>query len=49
MTSQGIRIVAAYQPTNRYWPIQLIETAIYPALAVALGAFCFWRLARRLS
>jgi hypothetical protein len=49
MTGQGIRVVAAYQPTNRYWPIQLIETAIYLALAAALGAFCFWRLARRPS
>lgn len=48
MTSQGIRIVATYQSTNRYWPIQLIETAIYLALTMALSAFCFWRLARRL-
>jgi hypothetical protein len=49
MASQGIRIAATYQPPNRYWPIQLIETAIYLTLAVALGGFCFWRLARRLS
>jgi hypothetical protein len=49
MTRQGIRVVAAYEPTSRYWPIQLIETAIYLALALALASFCFWRLARRLS
>lgn len=47
MTSQGIRVAVAYQPTNRYWPIQLLETAIYLTLALTLSAFCFWRLTRR--
>ncbi len=49
LASQGIRVAVTYQPTSRYWPIQLIETAIYLALAVALGGFCLWRLGRRPS
>ena len=49
LTSQGIRVAVVYQPTNRYWPIQLIETAVYLALAAAFAAFCFWRLGRRPS
>jgi hypothetical protein len=49
MTNQGIRIAVTYQPTSRYWPIQFIETAIYLALALALGGYCFRRLGRRLS
>jgi hypothetical protein len=31
-----------YQPASRYWAIQLAETAIYLALALALTGFCFW-------
>jgi hypothetical protein len=49
MTRQGMRIAVTYQPTSRYWPIQLIETATYLALALALGGYCFWRLRSRLS
>jgi len=48
LTSQGIQIAVTYQPASRYWPIQLIETAIYLALALALGGYCLWRLGRRL-
>jgi hypothetical protein len=43
----GIREVVDYQPASRYWPIQLIETGIFLALALALAGFCFWRLDRR--
>jgi hypothetical protein len=48
LTSHGIRIAVTYQPASRYWSIQLTETAIYLALALALGGYCFWRLGRRL-
>jgi hypothetical protein len=43
----GIREVVNYQPASRYWPLQLIETGIFLALALALAWFCFWRLGRR--
>jgi hypothetical protein len=43
----GIREVINYQPASRYWPLQLIETGIFLALALALAWFCFWRLDRR--
>jgi hypothetical protein len=43
----GIREVISYQPASRYWPIQLIETGIFLALALALAGFCFWLLGRR--
>ena len=49
MIRQGVRIAVTYQPASRYWPIQLIETAIYLVLALALGGYCFWRLRSRLS
>jgi hypothetical protein len=43
----GIREAISYQPASRYWPLQLIETGIFLALALALAGFCFWRLGRR--
>ena len=43
----GIREVINYQPASRYWPLQLIETGIFLALALALAGFCFWLLGRR--
>jgi ABC-type transport system involved in multi-copper enzyme maturation permease subunit len=47
MNQLGIREVVDYQPASRYWPLQLIETGIFLALALALAGFCFWRLDRR--
>lgn len=41
MRSHGWRMFISYQPANRYWPCQSIETSIYPALAVALIAITF--------
>jgi hypothetical protein len=43
----GIREVIDYQPASRYWPLQLIETGIFLALALALAWLCFWRLGLR--
>jgi hypothetical protein len=42
------RDVASYQPPSRYWAFQWYETACFVALALLLGAFCFWWLRRRL-
>jgi hypothetical protein len=47
LASHGIRETISYQPASRYWAIQGTETAIYLALAVVLGGYCFWRLGRR--
>ena len=45
----GIREIVTYQPQSHYWPLQCYETLIFTALAVALAAFCFWRLNRNLA
>ncbi|MGI8446122.1 MAG: ABC transporter permease [Streptosporangiaceae bacterium] len=49
LASHGIRVVVSYQPVSRYWPLQLTETGLFLALALALAGLCFWRLGRRLS
>ena len=46
LASHGIRVVASYQPVSRYWPLQLTETGLFLALALALTGLCFWRLGR---
>jgi hypothetical protein len=46
---QGIRVAESYQPASHYWPLQLAETGMYLALALALAWYCYWRLNRRLS
>jgi hypothetical protein len=49
LASHGVREAVGYQPASHYWPLQLIETGIFLALALALAGFCFWRLGRRLA
>ena len=49
LASHGIRVAESYQPLSRYWPLQLTETGLFLALALALAGLCFWRLGRRLS
>jgi len=49
VASHGIRVAENYQPASHYWPLQLSETGMYLALALALAVFCFWRLNRRRS
>lgn len=41
--------VVTYQPANRYWPFQIYETAMFVAVALALGAFSVWWVRRRLA
>jgi len=45
----GYRQQAAYQPLERFWPFQGIETGIYALLTLGLTWFCFWWIRRRLS
>jgi hypothetical protein len=49
LTRLGYRQRVTYQPASHFWPLQWRETAIYTALALALSAFCFWWLRRRVS
>jgi hypothetical protein len=44
-----LREVLTYQPADRYWTFQLIETGIFLALALALAGCCFWWVRRRIS
>ncbi|KDN82862.1 ABC transporter permease [Kitasatospora cheerisanensis] len=45
----NLHIAVDYQPADRYWPFQWIETAIFLALTVALAALTTWGLHRRLG
>ncbi|MEV4110606.1 ABC transporter permease [Nonomuraea sp. NPDC049695] len=45
----GYRQQATYQPLERFWPFQWIETGIYALLTLGLTWFCFWWVRRRLS
>ncbi|WP_329083423.1 ABC transporter permease [Streptosporangium sp. NBC_01469] len=45
----GYRQQATYQPLERFWPFQWIETGIYALLTAGLTWFCFWWVRRRLS
>jgi hypothetical protein len=42
-----LHVDVAYQPNDRYWPFQLIETAIYLAFSGLLVAFGRWRIQRQ--
>ncbi|GAA3594008.1 transporter [Nonomuraea rosea] len=45
----GYRQQATYQPLERFWPFQWIETGLYALLTLGLTAFCFWWIRGRLS
>jgi hypothetical protein len=47
MQSAGFRQFITYQPADRYWPFQFIETGIFVALAAALIAVTFAVIHRR--
>jgi hypothetical protein len=38
--------VLTYQPANRYWPLQWVETGVLAAVAMLLAAFCYWWVRR---
>ena len=40
------RSVLTYQPANRFWPLQAVETGILTAVALLLVAFCYWWVRR---
>jgi ABC-type transport system involved in multi-copper enzyme maturation permease subunit len=47
--SANFHLAVAYQPANRYWPLQGYETAIFVGTALVLVGLCFWWVRRRLS
>jgi len=42
-------VTIAYQPANRYWSFQWIETCGYLGLAALLAGLLFWRIRRGIS
>jgi ABC-2 family transporter protein len=49
LADEGYRQRVEYQPADRFWPLQLIETGILLGLAGLLTGFCFWRIRRDLT
>ncbi|WP_411080681.1 ABC transporter permease subunit [Streptomyces sp. cmx-18-6] len=43
-----LHVEVAYQPADRYWAFQWIETGVFLALSGLLAGFCAWWLRRRL-
>jgi hypothetical protein len=46
LAEQNLHFNVTYHPAHRYWPFQWIETAAFTVLALAMAAFCFWRIPR---
>jgi hypothetical protein len=42
-------MTTVYQPADRYWLFQWLETGIFIGAAVALIGLAYWWLARRLT
>jgi hypothetical protein len=49
ISSLHLRELLTYQPANRYWPFQFIESGIFIAAALVLVAFCVWWIRHRLA
>ena len=41
--------VVTYQPANRFWTFQVMETALFMVLALALAGLCAWWVRHRIS
>src|SRR5258708_36127746 len=46
---RGISQYITYQPADRFWPFQAIETALYVVVALGLLGFTVYWVRRRLS
>jgi hypothetical protein len=44
LARQPLRQQVSYQPAGRYWTFQLLETAIWLAISLALSAFCLRKI-----
>ena len=47
LAKQPLSQHVVYQPAGRYWTFQILETAIWLAIALVLTGFCTWRIRRR--
>jgi ABC-type transport system involved in multi-copper enzyme maturation permease subunit len=45
----NLHVQVAYQPADRYWDFQWLESAIFLALSVLLAGFGLWRIQGRLT
>ncbi|MEV4254675.1 ABC transporter permease subunit [Spirillospora sp. NPDC049652] len=44
-----LHLKITYQPADRYWLFQLLETAFYVLLSALLASFALWRIRHRLN
>ncbi|HEY8447185.1 MAG TPA: hypothetical protein VIL01_08765 [Thermomicrobiales bacterium] len=49
VADNGLKLVTALQPANRFWQFQTIETALYCGLAAVLLTFAYWWVRRRIA
>jgi hypothetical protein len=49
LTDEGYRQRVVYQPAERFWRLQLTETAMFLGLSGLLAGFCFWWTRKRLT
>jgi hypothetical protein len=49
LAAMNLHFDVSYQPADRYWRFQLIETGAYSGLALLLGGFSLWRIRRGLG
>jgi hypothetical protein len=47
--AQTFHLLVAYQPADRYWTFQWLETGIFVGLAIICAATCYWWVTRRVS
>lgn len=49
IANNGLSRIETYHPASHYWSLQLIETGIFSAAAIALIAFSVWYLLKRVE
>jgi hypothetical protein len=43
------RLLVTYQPANRYWTFQWLESGIFLAAAIVAAIGCYWWVTRHTS
>ena len=49
VVSHGLRLTETWQPANRFWTFQGIETSIFIALSLGLVALTIWWVRRGIA